>query len=175
MKKDKSLKAIIGLGNPGRRYNKTRHNIGFKILDALVQQYNTSWKPYKNMELASLIINDDELLLVKPQTTMNNSGAVMPWLQKKGITADSLLVVHDELELPFGVIKLKEGGSARGHNGIRSLIDAVGPDFLRLRFGIGRPENREQVADYVLRNFTESDETMESTIEHAVKVINELL
>ena len=148
-----SIKAIIGLGNPGKRFERTRHNIGFSILDALADEYNASFRSIKNMELAEVIINDNKILLIKPQTFMNSSGAIMPYLQKQGIKPEGILVVHDELELPFGTIKLKCGGSHKGHNGLKSIIDFIGKDFWRLRFGISRPENRDDVSDYVLTPF----------------------
>jgi PTH1 family peptidyl-tRNA hydrolase len=95
---------------------------------------------------------------------MNNSGMIVPFLQKKGIKAENILVVHDELELPFGAIKMKIGGSAKGHNGLKSLIEHCGPEFARLRFGIGRPEHRESVPDYVLEDFSEDEGEVERLI-----------
>ena len=94
------------------------------------------------MHTATIRIGDHAVLRVKPQTFMNDSGNVIPALRKKGITCNDILVVHDELELPFGTVKTKMGGSAKGHNGLRSIIGQCGADFARLRCGIGRPEER---------------------------------
>ena len=170
----KNIKAIVGLGNPGARFDRTRHNIGFSIVDELAQRYGASWQSHAHLEHASLSIevNDSyhSLLLVKPQTFMNKSGQVVPFLAKKGIKADQILVVHDELEKKFGSMSVRFGGSARGHNGLRSMISFIGKDFWRLRFGIGRPERKEDVGNYVLTSFTpqERDE-LETHIDVAIK------
>lgn len=149
------IKAVIGLGNPGKKFTYTRHNAGFLIVDALIKQFHETFRVQDMMECAELSLGEPahSVLVVKPQTFMNNSGHCLPKLLKKGISADTLLVVHDELELPLGKIKIKQGGSARGHNGLRSLIQGIGPDFFRLAFGIGRPEKKEDVAEYVLAPF----------------------
>lgn len=147
------IKAIIGLGNPGPSFEKTRHNIGFKVLDTLATEESLSWKKKDNFLEAQW----HDILLIKPQTFMNNSGQVIPYLQKKGITANEIIVVHDELEVPFGTIKTKLGGSHKGHNGLRSIIEKIGADFHRLRFGISRPEDRNDVPDYVLKNFSPNE------------------
>src|SRR5690606_12220398 len=106
---------------------------------------------------------------------MNDSGKVIPWLAQKGIKADSLLVVHDELEQPFGKVRLKQGGSARGHNGLRSIIQVIGPDFNRLQIGIGRPATKEEVPTYVLSPFEQSAAEINQVISAAVKMILSLL
>ena len=102
---------------------------------------------------------------------MNSSGKIIPSLLKQGIKTENLLVVHDELEKPFGKIEFKMGGSHRGHNGLRSIMEFCGPDFMRLRFGIGRPERKEGVADYVLSNFSENKSDVENMIEKAVEML----
>ena len=106
---------------------------------------------------------------------MNSSGKVIPSLLKQGIKAENLLVVHDELEKPFGKIEFRTGGSHRGHNGLRSIIEFCGADFMRLRFGIGRPESKEEVAQYVLSNFFEPTAELEKMIDKAVTMIEEVL
>lgn len=171
------IKAIIGLGNPGPRFDFTRHNIGFAIVDALADRHNGSWRTKDNMELTEIRIGDSNILLIKPQTFMNDSGKVIPFLNKKGIKPENVLVVHDELELPFGTIKIKFGGGHRGHNGLRSIIDIAGKDFHRLRFGIGRPDTREQneVGDYVLTKFSEPKKEVEEKIIEATNFIEEEL
>lgn len=170
-KETEEIKAIIGLGNPGPKFHKNRHNIGFLILDELAQRYNAQWKEQDLMDQTQITIAGNNIFLIKPQTYMNDSGKVIPWLLKKGIKAENILVVHDELELPFGAVKCKVGGSARGHNGLRSIIQMCGPDFQRLRFGIDRPEQKEQVSSYVLTNFSEPNDDVEHGIEQAADLI----
>ena len=102
------IKAIIGLGNPGQKYSFNRHNIGFIVVDAIADRFYGSWDTKPNMEIATVIINDKKILLIKPQTFMNLSGKVIPFLQKKGIKAENILVVHDELEMPFGKVRIKQ-------------------------------------------------------------------
>jgi PTH1 family peptidyl-tRNA hydrolase len=159
------IKALIGLGNPGARYASTRHNIGFMVLDSIAQQQGSNWKSVEKAEVAEIQIDDQRIYLVKPQTFMNTSGEVLSWLQKKGVKADEILVVHDELELPFGKFAVKKGGSAKGHNGVRSIIAHGAEGSLRLRCGISRPEQREQVPEYVLQRFKESSEDLDAFIE----------
>ena len=169
-----SIKVIIGLGNPGQQYYLTRHSIGFRVLDELASKYYSSWRPKENMEMYDITINDQAILLVKPQTFMNSSGKVIPYLAKQGIKAENILVVHDELEKPFGKLAFKSGGSHRGHNGLRSIIDACGPEFMRLRFGIGRPEDKNDVGNYVLRRFDQDSSEIESCIQQAIEMIEAL-
>lgn len=170
----KPAKAILGLGNPGSKFENTRHNIGFKVLDTLAQKYGAEFKEQGDMELARLFIYEKPVLLIKPQTFMNNSGAVMPYLRKQGIEPDDILVVHDELEMPFGKIAIRLGGSARGHNGLRSIIAACGEKFYRLRFGIGRPERKEDVGNFVLQKFNENPAELAQYIDQSVQLIESL-
>ena len=169
------IKAIIGLGNPGPRFYYHRHNIGFRVLDELANRYSGHWETKNNMELATVTIADHAILLIKPQTFMNDSGAVIPFLQKKGIKAEQILVVHDELEKPFGSLAFKIDGSHRGHNGLRSIIGVCGPQFMRLRFGIGRPENKDDVPNYVLQPFDKEKTIIEQKIQEAVVLIEKEL
>lgn len=151
-----SIRAIIGLGNPGKKFERTRHNIGFRALDYLCEQYGGSWHAVNNMEHATVILYDGapQVHLIKPQTFMNNSGQVLPFLQKKGVKPDQIAVIHDELEKKFGDVSVKFGGSAKGHNGLRSIIGMIGQEFWRVRCGIGRPASAEEVGDFVLAPFT---------------------
>jgi len=169
------IKAIIGLGNPGPSYIKTRHNIGFQVVDALANEHQGSWKSNDNMMLSTIFIHDKKIILIKPMTFMNDSGKVLSYLSKQGIKQDNILVVHDELELPFGIIKLKFDGSAKGHNGLKSLMAHGGSNFLRLRFGIERPINREDVPDYVLSKFKETQDIINEKIDEATEIINNYL
>lgn len=168
------LLAIIGLGNPGPQYRFNRHNIGFLVVDRLAERYVVDWQNKEFMHVATVRIKEKKVLLIKPQTFMNSSGKVLPFLNKQGIKAENILVVHDELEYPFGKLKIRFGGSARGHNGLRSIIEHCGKEFARLRFGIGRPERKEMVGSYVLQNFSEKPEDVELLIEQAVDHIEQL-
>lgn len=167
------IKLIIGLGNPGRSYYHHRHSIGFRVLDALAEKHGATWHKKNNMELAEISLDGRTIFLVKPQTYMNSSGEVLPYFKKQGLNSpEEILVVHDELELPFGKLAFKTGGSAKGHNGLKSIIAVLGSDgFQRLRFGIGRPAVKEQVPDYVLENFSEKPEEIEKLIEQAVEML----
>jgi PTH1 family peptidyl-tRNA hydrolase len=168
-----NIRAIVGLGNPGSRYIYTRHNIGFRVLDEYVQQHHAAWRTTPTLSLSEVEHEGNTLLVIKPLTGMNCSGDSIPFLKKKGITPEQVIVVHDELELPFGKIALKYGGSAKGHNGLRSLIQGWGSDFWRLRCGIGRPEQKEEVPHYVLSNFTESEQALHGMIQQAVVLLKQ--
>lgn len=169
------IKAIIGLGNPTDKHYYQRHNIGFRILDRLADIYSGVWQEKNEQISATITINDQKIILIKPTTYMNNSGRVIPTLAKQGIKAENIVVVHDELELPFGSVKLKTGGSHKGHNGLRSIIGACGPDFMRVRCGIGRPLQRENVPDYVLQPFCEPDAAVDALINQATNFILSLI
>ena len=169
-----TIRAIIGLGNPGSKFTYTRHNIGFRIVDELAKRYGGIWREKDNMEFSEIRIDDHPVLLIKPQTFMNSSGQVVPFLTKKGIKPEEILVVHDELELPFGSVKHKVGGSHKGHNGLRSIADAIGREFQRIRYGIGRPEIKEQVGDYVLEKFSVDIGEVEVYIDQAIEMIESL-
>lgn len=173
-----SIKAIVGLGNPGPRYETTRHNIGFLILDALADRYGAQWQKNNDILYAQAQILDENgmidrtIFLVKPQTFMNTSGKAMPFLVKKGIKADEIIVVHDELEKGFGKLAIRLNGSPRGHNGLRSIQGVIGKDFWRLRFGIDRPTGERDVGNYVLAQFTkEQFEELPHLIDQAVRLI----
>lgn len=162
------FKAIIGLGNPGSQFTFQRHNIGFMVIDALASQFGSTWKQHdKIITSCHITVQDQTIFLIKPLTFMNSSGTITPWLVKKNISAKQLIVIHDDLELPFGKIAIKHSGSARGHNGLRSLIQHMGPDFTRVRCGIGRPEKKEEVPDYVLSNFIEGKQAVDTMINNA--------
>ena len=169
------IKAIIGLGNPGPKYKKNRHNIGFMIVDALADRYHATWQNKDQFDLAELQLGDKRIMLIKPLTFMNTVGKIMPWLIKKGITPEQILVVHDELEKPQGSMQIRLGGSARGHNGLRSIIGVISPDFHRLRFGIGRPECKEEVSTWVLSNFSLPQQELKHLIDQAATEIIDFL
>lgn len=170
------IKAVIGLGNPGAKYHKTRHNIGFRVIDKLISIAGASLQSSLDMEYAQVTFHEypdlASIYLIKPRTFMNDSGRIMPWLTKKGVKPDEILVVHDELEKPFGSVGFKYDGSAKGHNGLRSIIERIGSGFWRLRFGIGRPEKKEDVGSFVLEPFNQQEEAqLEEFIMQAAKKI----
>lgn len=175
MKSEHTIRAIIGLGNPGNQYGNHRHNIGFRIVEALAEHQGSSFRKGPDMEYAQFVHNGNTVFLIKPQTFMNSSGKVVPFLLKKGISVDQIMVAHDELELPYGTIKIKKGGSAKGHNGLKSIISACGDGFERLRFGISRPERKEDVSDYVLSNFSEDKARHDDLIMQAVDMIEQMI
>lgn len=169
------IKAIIGLGNPGPRFNNTRHNIGFMILNSLAKQQQAAWSKKESMEIATARIHDKKVILIKPQTFMNESGKILPYLKKQGIQAEEILVVHDDIDVSFGGLKWRFGGSPRGHNGLKSIISYIGKDFLRFRFGVDRPARKEDVPDYVLQKFSEPTEDINSYIDQAIIMIEDLI
>lgn len=148
------IKLIVGLGNPGRQYEKTRHNVGFLFLDRLVSEANCDWvnEPRFDGLLSEVKVADSKVLLFKPSTFMNRSGqAVGKIVRYYKLMPDEILVVHDELDFDVGVVKLKKDGGHAGHNGLRDIIAHLGvKGFYRLRVGIGRPLVGRVVADFVL-------------------------
>jgi peptidyl-tRNA hydrolase, PTH1 family len=148
---------VAGLGNPGREYAGTRHNVGFLVADELARRHGGSFRSKFSGELAEVRVEDARLALLKPLTYMNESGrSVGPAARFFKTDPPSLLVVHDEVDLDPGRLQAREGGGLAGHNGLRSIAQAVGsPEFLRLRVGVGRPERGDPrpVADFVLSPF----------------------
>jgi len=154
------MKLICGLGNPGREYERHRHNIGFMVVDALCRRARASLDQKKfEAEVGTGTLGGEKVLFVLPQTFMNLSGKSVAGAARfyKIVPAD-VLVIHDELDLPFGRLQLKAGGGAGGHNGLKSILEHYGEDgFARLRFGIGKPEGpnaKERVSGHVLSNFS---------------------
>jgi PTH1 family peptidyl-tRNA hydrolase len=148
------LKIIAGLGNPGEEYSRTRHNIGFWVMETLAERWSFSWKKGRfNSLLAKGKYKDFECLLVEPQTFMNRSGeAITPLLDFYRVSLEDLIVFHDDLDLPLGRLKIKSGGGDGGHRGIRSLMESLSSgEFIRFRLGIGRPPQRVDPVEYVLR------------------------
>jgi PTH1 family peptidyl-tRNA hydrolase len=144
---------VVGLGNPGREYAFTRHNAGFLVVDLLGDDLRaTYWKDQGGAKVAAVRFGDDELVLAKPQTFMNLSGSSVSNLaQKYGVAVADIIVVHDDIDLAAGKVRVKRAGGHGGHNGLRSLHDRLGSDaYLRVRVGVGRPPGRMDAADYVL-------------------------
>lgn len=150
---------IVGLGNTGRKYQRNRHNVGFMVVDRLAGLHGISVNRVQNKSLVGNgRIAQQSVILAKPQTMMNLSGdAVGPIANYYNIAPANVLVIYDELDLPFGTIRLREKGGAGGHNGMKSIINHLGNDFPRLRLGIGRPPGRMPPAAYVLQDFGKDD------------------
>jgi len=173
------LKVIVGLGNPGPKYTETRHNAGFWFIEEVARKYSATFRPEKKFhgEVAKISLEGKDIWLLKPDTFMNRSGlAVQSLLSFYRITADQLLVAHDEIDLPPGTAKLKTGGGHGGHNGLRDIISQLGTkDFHRLRIGVGHPGSKDQVVDYVLHNASRDDRILiDRDIDDAVSVMPEL-
>ena len=149
---------VVGLGNPGPNYAKTRHNLGFVVADLLAERIGSKFKVHKSSgaEVVTGRIGSRPIVLAKPRTYMNESGRqVGPLAKFYSVPPADIVVVHDELDIEFGRIRLKFGGGVAGHNGVRSVSVALGSkDFQRVRIGIGRPPGRKDPASFVLENFT---------------------
>ena len=147
---------IVGLGNPGNQYARTRHNAGFLALDRFVDELPlpVSWRSKYDGDFAETELFSVKLVLFKPMTFMNRSGGPLQQaMASSGISAQDMIVLHDEVELPFGEVRLKKDGGHKGHNGLRDIMARLGNgDFHRVRIGVGRPEKGE-IASYVLGNF----------------------
>lgn len=164
---------IVGLGNIGPDYENTRHNIGFMILDAFAKASNVVFQDRRYGFVSEMRLRNKSLVLLKPSTFMNLSGnAVRYWLQKEKIENENLLVVVDDLALPFGTLRLKSKGSDAGHNGLRHIQDLIGQNYARLRFGIGNDFPRGAQVDYVLDDFSDEEKKLlPERIETAIDMI----
>ena len=165
---------IVGLGNPGSEYENTRHNIGFKVLDTLAELSNTSFKQERHAKVAVVNYKGRSFHLVKPTTFMNLSGkAVNYWLQQYKIDYKNLMVITDDIALPFGALRLRGKGSHGGHNGLKDIQALLGrSDYARLKFGVGNDYPRGRQADYVLSDWSsEEEEMLKSRMEQAGKMV----
>ena len=165
---------IVGLGNIGTQYQNTRHNIGFKILDTLAEVSNIFFEDSRYGATARLRVKNCELTLLKPSTFMNLSGmAVRYWLAKEKIELANLLVIVDDLALPFGTLRLKSSGSDAGHNGLKSIQENLGTNaYSRLRFGLGNDFPKGSQVNFVLSEWTDDEETaLPQRMERAVEII----
>jgi PTH1 family peptidyl-tRNA hydrolase len=173
------LKLIVGLGNPGTEYARTRHNAGFQFVDELARRHDALFRsePRHRAELARARIGESELWLLKPMNYMNRSGdPVRSVASFYKVPLASILVAYDELDFPAGVVRLRLGGGAAGHNGMRDVIAQMGDGFWRLRIGIGHPGDRAQVLDYVLGRATAADaQLIQDAIGAAAEVVPVLL
>ncbi|WJW75950.1 aminoacyl-tRNA hydrolase [Thiohalobacter sp. IOR34] len=175
-----AVQLIVGLGNPGPQYESTRHNAGFWFVDAVGRRFGCDLRPEARFhgEAGRCRIDGGDCRLLKPGTFMNRSGQAVAALARFfRIPAEAILVVHDELDLPPGEVKLKRGGGHGGHNGLRDLIAHLGSrDFLRLRLGIGHPGHRDQVVDYVLHRPSQAErQAIEQAIEAGLEVLPEVV
>ena len=164
------MKCIIGLGNPGRKYEQTRHNIGFMVIDELLSRHHINLSKEKfNGLYAVENIQGEKVAFLQPQTFMNRSGeCIQSFIDYYRINVDDILVIYDDLDLPIGKIRLRQKGGHGGHNGLRSTIDQLGTrDFKRLRVGIGRPTGPMSIVDYVLGKFSQDQqESVMLSIKH---------
>lgn len=157
------MKLICGLGNPGREYERHRHNIGFMVVEALLSRARAELNQEKfQAKVGQGSLGSERILFLEPQTYMNLSGRSLAEAARfYKVAVEDILVIHDELDLPFGRLQLKAGGGTGGHNGLKSSVQSLGADsFIRLRFGIGKPEGpnaKERVAGYVLSNFDDGE------------------
>lgn len=167
--------AIIGLGNPGFEYSKTRHNIGFMIVDYLQNNFNfPKWRKEASYYLSFSELLNKKIYLIKPQTYMNLSGiGVREFILNYSFESKDLLIVHDDLDLELGRIRIKYNGKDGGHKGIKSIIDEINSkDFYRLRIGIGRPKSKEDIVEYVLSNFEDEERKI---IDKIIKLTPEIV
>lgn len=167
---------IVGLGNISAEYQDTRHNIGFTVLDALAEASNTAFSTERYGDVARMRLKNKQLILLKPSTYMNLSGnAVRYWKEKEGIDISHILVIVDDLALPFGAIRIKPSGSDAGHNGLKNIAQMLGTNaYPRLRFGIGNDFPRGCQIDYVLGHFTlDQRQQLPTRVDIAIDAIKE--
>lgn len=171
------VKMIVGLGNPGSKYNDTKHNIGFMAVDRIVKKLDVNFTEDKNFkaEIGSDFINGEKIYFIKPTTFMNNSGiAVKALLTYYNISINDMIIIYDDLDMEVGKIRFRQKGSAGGHNGIKSIIAHLGTqEFDRIKVGIGRPNGRMTVINHVLGKFDKNDEIMISnTLDKVDNAVN---
>lgn len=170
------MNLIVGLGNIGEKYQNTRHNIGFLVVDAMTKSLNTA--NIDNTNFQSTLEKSGYNLFAKPKTYMNNSGiAVFNIKEYYKIELDNIIVIHDDLDLPFGTIRFKKGGGHGGHNGLRSLDSHLGKDYIRVRVGIGKPQDKDEVVNYVLNDFSKVELGIieKELIPHIIEAIKTIL
>lgn len=179
------MKLIVGLGNPGTEYARNRHNLGFMCVNFFAKQHGIDFdRKAGQARIGSGQVQGEEVIVARPQTYMNHSGQAVSYLVRRfDVNLDDLIVIHDDLDLPVGRIRIRQGGSAAGHRGIKSVIADLGsPDFIRIRVGIGRPESiaagsevpyqEEAVIGYVLSDFTLSEKRI---IDEAIPRVNQAI
>ncbi len=170
------IKLVAALGNPGMEYKKTRHNAGWLVLEKLSFYNQLVWQKKFKGEYATYSIGGEKIIFLKPETFMNKSGeSLLPAIQFFKLKPDEILIVHDEIELDFGLFEIKKGGGLAGHNGLRSIVNAGIKDFWRLRFGIGRPLKGD-VSSFVLGKFIKDEEnSLDIYLRHAAELLEKKL
>jgi len=165
---------IVGLGNPGTQYENTRHNIGFKVIDKLVDDFGA--RDVSKSSFQGKLFKTSNILFLKPTTFMNLSGHSVQVVKNfYKIELEDIVVIHDDIDLPFSALRFKNGGGHGGHNGLRSIDAMIGKEYNRVRMGVGKPEHKSQVADYVLHDFSEEEErVLTAWIAHTATAIKEL-
>jgi PTH1 family peptidyl-tRNA hydrolase len=174
-----ALKLVVGLGNPGAEYARTRHNAGFWLVDELARRHGGTFRHESKhqAELARVRLNGGEIWLAKPMSFMNRSGGpVSSILNFYKIAPGEMLVAHDEIDLPGGTVRLKEGGGHGGHNGLRDLIAAQGDGFWRLRIGVGHPGAKSEVVDFVLTHASKAEqEDIDESVRAGADAVEQML
>ncbi|MEH6377086.1 aminoacyl-tRNA hydrolase [Streptomyces sp. KLMMK] len=183
MTDDSSPWLIVGLGNPGPEYAGNRHNVGFMVADLLAERMGAKFKAHKARaqvvegRLGAPGLSSRRVVVAKPMSFMNLSGGPTAALRDfYKVPADRVIAVHDELDIDYGTLRLKLGGGDNGHNGLKSITKALGPDYCRVRFGIGRPPGRMQVADFVLKDFSSTErKELDYQVDRAADAVEALI
>lgn len=169
---------VVGLGNPGQAYEKNRHNIGFMAVDEIVRRHSFSpWRSKFHGQLSDGSLQGRKIVALKPETFMNDSGrAVQAAMTFYKITPEDVIVFQDEIDLAPGKLRVKRGGGHAGHNGLRSIHAAVGPNYARVRMGVGHPGDKAQVANHVLKDFAKADaEWLEPMLDGCAEYLSDIL
>ena len=171
---DCNIKLIVGLGNPGKKYVNTRHNMGFMVVDELAERYKLKFKQRNRLALETSL---NGIHIIKPLTFMNSSGkAVKAYAEANKLLCKNILVIHDDLDIPLGRLRFKKGSRSGGQRGVQDIVNYLGVDFLRLKLGIDHPNKDQQVIDWVLRPFKKSEKDLvEKVVLGAVEAVELLL
>ena len=179
MSKQKGIRLIVGLGNPGEKHEQTRHNAGFWFVDALARREGATFRQENKFkgEVAHFSSQGEKIWLLKPQTYMNDSGeSLRPFCDFYKIPSEQVFVAHDEIDLPNGEVKIKWAGGHGGHNGLRSIFAHLSKNIWRLRLGVGHPGHKDQVVNYVLKRINQHDrDEIENAIIDAMNVMDECI
>lgn len=165
---------FVGLGNPGSQYEETRHNIGFKVIDKLID--DLSARDISKTSFHGTLFRTGNSLFLKPNTYMNLSGkSVQPVKHFFKVELEDVIVIHDDIDLPFGALRFKKGGGHGGHNGLKSIDTHITKEYIRVRIGVGKPTHKSQVADYVLHDFHEEEQkVLSKLIDHVAQACKAL-
>ncbi len=169
---------VVGLGNPGSKYSRTRHNAGFMVLDELAKRHGAAWRSKRKAEIAQIDLEGEKAVLAKPMTFMNLSGEAVKKMRRHfRLAPENIVVVHDDIDLAAGAIRVRSGGSTGGHLGVQSILEHLGSDrFPRVKVGVGRPPAGSEAADYVLRKVDGEDvEKLEEAVLRAADAVETLI